>query len=78
MRYARVANGIVVEVMDVPDDGPPIAELHHPDIVATCVPIAPDGWGWAVKAGWRWDGEVFDPPDAALTISAGHVQARHP
>lgn len=58
MRYARVANGIVVEVMDVPDDGPPIGDLYHPDFAANCRVVS----NGSVAEGWGWDGETFTAP----------------
>jgi len=39
-RYARVVNGVVLEVVDVPN-GVDVQDIAHPDIVAIFVNDAP-------------------------------------
>lgn len=57
--FVRIDGGLVAELIEIPQDGPPIEERLHPDIVAACVEV-PDGV--AVSEGWTWDGETFAPP----------------
>ncbi|MBR0653308.1 hypothetical protein GXW78_26885 [Roseomonas terrae] len=57
--YARVAGGLVAELVEIEAEGPPLAELFHPDFVATMVAL-PEGS--EVAEGWTWDGEAFAPP----------------
>lgn len=61
MRYARVAAGIVAEIITLAENGPPIWELYHPDIVAACI-VVPEDSGVAEQ--WTWDGWDFKPPEA--------------
>lgn len=56
-RFALIADGLVVEMIDIPADGPPIADRYHPDLVASMVPAGGD-----VAAGWTWNGKKFSPP----------------
>ena len=59
LTYARIAGGFVAEVIEIPEDGPTIAERYHPDIVATLAEVPA---GLAVEQGWSWDGATFAPP----------------
>jgi|TARA_Y100000296_G_scaffold83548_1_gene114634 hypothetical protein len=54
MKYARIQDGVVHEIID--DGGKDISEMFHPDIVATLVPDD----GTAVVNG-TWDGSTFGP-----------------
>ncbi len=63
--FARVAGGIVAELVEIEADGPRLAERFHPDLVAAMVPVPPDG---PVAVGWHWDGEEFDPPAAVHVV----------
>ena len=56
--YARIADGIVAEVIEVASGGIPIEEQFHPDLVAQMVE-APHG----VQPGWLWDGAAFSESD---------------
>jgi hypothetical protein len=49
--FARITSGVVVEVIEVPDAGPPIAGRFHPSIVATLKEV-PNGT--PVEQGWTW------------------------
>lgn len=50
MKYARIENGIVAELVDVPD-GVDISDLYHPDLrfvdVSRVDPQPEDGWIYA-------------------------------
>jgi hypothetical protein len=58
MNYARVVNGLVVELFTPPDEIP-IEDCFHPEIAAQFVPV-PDGL--AVEQGWTYDGTAFAAP----------------
>ena len=59
-RHARVAGGLVAEIIEVDPGGAPFAERFHPDVVAACVEVPS---GLAVAPGWRWtSGGGFAPP----------------
>ena len=58
--YARVEDGVVMEIIPPREDGLEIEKRFHPDFVATLVDItdvspAPD-------QRWTYDGETFSPP----------------
>lgn len=55
MTYARIAGGIVAEI--IPTSATPIEERFHPDIVATLVAASAE-----VAEGWLWDGQAFAAP----------------
>lgn len=55
-RYARLADGIVAEIIAVPD-GADLADLYHRDLVATCRPCGPE-----VCQGWRFAGDNWVAP----------------
>lgn len=57
--YARVDGGIVRELIVIPDDGPPIEDRFHPDIVATLWDVGQD-----VREGWVLDGDTLIAPPA--------------
>ncbi len=66
--YAHIAGGIVVELIEIPDDGPPIEARYHPDLVAQLVPVPA---GVEVAERWTWDGQAFAaPPPPALVVPA--------
>lgn len=55
-RVARVADGVVVEILSAPD-GMSIRDCFHPGVLATCVLCADD-----VQVGWVYqDGVLYDP-----------------
>lgn len=56
MRYARIVDGVVHEIIIVPEDAD-LAGRFHPDIVATLVVC-----GKSVVQNYRYDGTVFLPP----------------
>ncbi len=60
--YARVEEGVVVEVLDIPGEAN-IAEMYHPDFLATCRDC-----GSEVKIGWNWNGKTFNQPGEPLRI----------
>ncbi|SOC83131.1 hypothetical protein SAMN05421890_1576 [Ensifer adhaerens] len=55
MFYARIQNGIAVEVVDLGNLLP--EAVYHPDISADFISASE-----AVHTGWRWDGKTFLPP----------------
>lgn len=57
MAYARIQDGIVVE-MFTPPDGVNIEGCFHPDL--KWVPVPAD---LAVDQRWKYDGVTFTPPD---------------
>lgn len=57
MRYARIENAIVLELIELPD-GLEVADVFHPDIVASLVNYE----DVAVEQGWSYDGSKFEPP----------------
>lgn len=54
--FARISDGIVVEVITLPEDLSPDAAFH-PTIAATLSVCTTD-----VQQGWSFDGEAFLPP----------------
>lgn len=56
MRYARIANGLVAELVELPDELEP-ADAFHPDL--TFVPCGADP-----QPGWSYDGAAFAPPSS--------------
>ncbi|CAA0086845.1 Uncharacterised protein [Starkeya nomas] len=67
MRYARLQDNAVAEIIDLPA-GLAIADAFHPDVASTMIE-APDP---AVTVGWLWDGEALSPP---TTDHAEHQRA---
>lgn len=61
MRYARIQDGRVAEIIVVPDADIPLDEIYHQDVVAACVAVPA---GADVMDGWLWDGSAFWPPPA--------------
>jgi hypothetical protein len=51
--YARIADGIVQEVIEVPE-GLSIVDMYHPDLVSALVACADE-----VEQGWTYDGKIF-------------------
>lgn len=62
-RFARIAGGVVAEIITLPD-GIDIAAAFHPSIAGACRPA-----GAEVEAGWVLDGDdlVAPPPPPAPT-----------
>ena len=61
MRYARIMEKVVVELLELPD-GLEITEAFHPDIAATFV-LCDDA---VVEQGWTFDGRAFAPPAESI------------
>lgn len=61
MRYARLQDGLVAEIIVLPEASAPLDELFHADVVSACVPVPP---GADVTPGWLWDSGAFLPPAA--------------
>lgn len=59
IRYARIEGGVVAELIDIPEDGVPIGQRFHPDIVAALAPIPAGG---APQLGWGWNAGTFTAP----------------
>lgn len=57
-RYARIENGVVVEIIDAQDA---LDLCFHPKIVKASRPCGHD-----VAVGWVWDGATFAPPPAPI------------
>ena len=57
MKYARIINSTVVEIIEVPS-GFSIEQCLVPDLAAQCVPCH-DG----VQQFWTFDGETFAEPN---------------
>lgn len=73
-KFARIADGVVFEIIEVPPDGPSFEERYSAEIVAACVPVAD---GAEVDQGWAWDGEGFaapTPPAAPVPHSIAATQ----
>ncbi len=70
--FARIAGGTVAELIQIPAEAD-IAELFHPDLVATMVPVPDPG---AVALGHGWDGEDFTPPAPAPVPAVQAVTMR--
>lgn len=75
MIYARIADGRVAELVEVPAEGPPLAARFHPSIVAACVALTP-AQAAEVREGWRWDGAAFLPPPPPPSPTAEELRAR--
>lgn len=74
--YARIAGGIVAELIEIPAEGPPLADRYHPDIVAACVAVP---GGVSVAPGWLWDGAAFaapPPPDPPMPVVPASITRR--
>ena len=57
MTYARVENGVVVELIEVPD-GLAVNDMFHPDVVSSLVECDA-----SVGIGWSFDGSSFAAPE---------------
>lgn len=68
MRYARIVDGYVAEVIDPHPDGHKFEDCHHPDIVKQCVPIPANT---NVSEHWKYQDGVFSEPDNPN--AAGHI-----
>lgn len=62
-RFARVANGRVAEIIELPD-GVSLADAFHPSIAEACAPC-----GAEVGPGWVQSGPGFSAPEAAAPVS---------
>lgn len=69
MRYARIAEGIVAEIIELPADVE-LKDAFHESIVTMCVEASDD-----VEPGWIYDGEVFAPPLAPPAPDLDGVKA---
>lgn len=63
MKYARIADGSVAEIIDVGSGD--ITTLFHPSVVAQCV-VIPDLITGQVASGWLFDGEDFSAPPVVV------------
>jgi hypothetical protein len=72
-RFARVVGGIVAELIEIPADGPPIEDLYHPDLVATCIEVPEDS---DVAEGWSWDGTAFAAPPPEVPVVPATITRR--
>lgn len=61
--YARLSNGIVAEILEIPD-GAQIASMFHADIVTSCIAVSGDVAA-SIEPGWLFDGEHFAAPEIA-------------
>lgn len=50
-RWARIADGIVAEIVEIPEGSPPLSARYHPSVVADMVPVPA---GAVVADGWRY------------------------
>ncbi len=73
MTYARIAGGVVAELIEIEADGPPLAERFHPDLAATMVAV-PEGT--PVAPGWRWDGNAFAAPANPEPVVPAQISRR--
>lgn len=71
--FARVDGAAVVELIDVPGEGPPLADRYHPDIVAACVPVPLDH---VVQIGWLWNGQEFRAPPQIPAVVPSTITRR--
>ncbi|BBR21452.1 hypothetical protein [Klebsiella sp. WP3-S18-ESBL-05] len=77
MNYARIENGIVAELVDVPE-GVDISELYHPDLlfvdVSGAAPQPEDGWTYADGV-FAAPVYVPTPEDNLITAQVGYDHA---
>ena len=59
MKYARITDGRVAEIVIIPE-GAAIADMFHPDIVSTMVAVPEED----VTVDWLYAGSGFSPPPA--------------
>lgn len=77
MKYARIENGIVAELVDVPE-GVDISDLYHPDLqfvdVSGVAPQPEDGWTYA---GGVFAAPVYvpTPEDNLIAAQVGYERA---
>ncbi|MGE0768959.1 MAG: DUF4376 domain-containing protein [Hyphomicrobiaceae bacterium] len=71
MKFARIANGVVAEIIDAPSDQA-LAERYHRDIVVHCVACPDDA-----QQGWQLAGDeiVPPPPEPPISVEALRVHA---
>lgn len=69
MRYARIADEVVAEIINLPE-GVDLAKAFHPSIVSACKEVGDD-----VQVGWTYDGDTFAPPPAPPTPDLDIVKA---
>lgn len=73
--YARVADGLVAEIIAVPE-GLGIADMFHPDLLGTFRPLD-DAEAAQVRPGWTFDGTLFAaPPAPAALVPASVTRAQ--
>ncbi|EMZ5361555.1 tail fiber assembly protein [Escherichia coli] len=77
MKYARIENGIVAELVDVPD-GVDISDLYHPDLrfvdVSGADPQPDDGWTYADGV-FAAPVYVATPEDNLIAAQVGYDRA---
>lgn len=61
-RFARIASGVVAEIVELPD-GVALADAFHPDIANACTPC-----GAEVAPGWVQGEDGFAAPDAPVPV----------
>lgn len=76
MRYARIADGVAAEIIELPD-GVALEDAFHADIASALVACADP----AVVEGWTYSRKKFSAPatpavDLVAYISAGHKALR--
>lgn len=62
-RFARIASGVVAEIVELPD-GVALADAFHPDIANACSPC-----GAEVEQGWVQSGGGFSAPEAPVPVN---------
>jgi hypothetical protein len=68
--YARIAGGIVAEIIALPE-GLALADILHPDLASACLPC-----GAEVREGWlAADGAFLPPPSAPLPPTEAEAKA---
>lgn len=73
MRYARIIETVVVELLELPHDLE-ITEAFHPEIAATFVSCEDE----AVEQGWLYENETFSPPMAPPELTPEEKRAAMP
>lgn len=71
--YARLADGVVVELIPIDADGPPLAERFHCSLVAAMVPVPASV---SIDVGWHLVDGVFMPPPPVPPPTAETVRRR--
>lgn len=69
--FARIAGGVVAELIEIPAGTPPIEQRFHPDLLPAFVPAAK-----GVAPGWGWDGFDFTPPEPPAPAVPASISRR--